>query len=278
MSSQTLPHASAATRLTLRHLRARYEAGEKLTMLTAYDYVTAALLDRAGIEMLLVGDSLGNVVLGYETTIPVTLDQMIHHTAAVVRGTSQAFVICDLPFGTTRSPEAAVDAAIRVFQETGCHAVKLEGGAEVAPAIKKLVQNGIPVMAHIGLTPQSIHTLGGFFKHGKTPSDIARLREAALAVQEAGAFAVVLECVVDSLAEEITRELWIPTIGIGSGDECSGQVLVINDLIGLSVRPAPKFARPRADIAKIIGEAATDFRDEVKGRLIRTTKDLSETP
>lgn len=278
MSSQNLPNPAASPRLTLRHLRARYEAGEKLTMLTAYDFVTAALLDRAGIEMLLVGDSLGNVVLGYETTIPVTLDQMIHHTAAVVRGTQQAFVICDLPFGTTRSPEAAVDAAIRVFQETGCHAVKLEGGAEIAPAIRKLVQNGIPVMAHIGLTPQSIHTLGGFYKHGKTPSDISRLREAALAVQDAGAFAVVLECVVETLAEEITRELWIPTIGIGSGSQCSGQVLVINDLIGLSVRPAPKFARPRADVAGVITQAATDFLNEVKDSPPEIFKEQDPTP
>jgi len=256
--------ASSIQRITLRDIQKIYAAGEKLTMLTAYDFVTAQVLDQAEIEMLLVGDSLGNVVLGYDTTIPVSLDDMIRHTAAVVRGTARALVICDLPFGVATDPIKALEASIRVFQETGCQAVKLEGGEWAAPVVAKLVEQGIPVVCHIGLTPQSVHQLGGFYKHGKTESDIARLKRAALTLQEAGAFAIVLECLTQELASEITASLHIPTIGIGSGPNCSGQVLVINDLVGLSVRPAPSFAKPKADVASVIREAALAYRNEVK--------------
>lgn len=233
-------------------------------MLTAYDAVTAALVDQAGVEMILVGDSLGNVVLGFDTTIPVKLDDMIRHAAAVVRGTQRAWVICDLPFGTTHDAETALKAAIRVFQETGCQAVKIEGGASVAPTVKRLTENGIPVVAHIGLTPQSIHQLGGYYRHGKTSEESDRLIEAAIALQDAGAAMIVLECLTPVLAASLTRELKIPTIGIGSGEECSGQVLVINDLIGLNTRPVPKFARPRAEVATIIRQAAKEYLQEVK--------------
>lgn len=259
MSSQTV-----TSRLTLRKIQERHARGEKLTMLTAYDCVTAALLDQSGIEMILVGDSLGNVVLGYDTTIPVTMDDMIRHAAAVVRGTQHAFVICDLPFGTTLDPDTALKASIRAFQETGCQAVKLEGGAQVAPIVRRLVESGIPVVSHIGLTPQFIHQLGGYYRHGKSEDGAQLLGDAAHALQEAGASAIVLECIVPEVATRITAQLKIPTIGIGSGDGCSGQVLVINDLIGLGVRPAPSFARPRADVASVIRKAAQEYIEAVR--------------
>jgi 3-methyl-2-oxobutanoate hydroxymethyltransferase len=254
------------SRLTLRQIQALHAKGEKIAMLTAYDYVTAALVDQAGMDLILVGDSLGNVVLGYDTTIPVRLEDTIRHTAAVVRGTERALVIADLPFGTFADPETALRSAIRVFQETGCQAVKLEGGLEAAPIVDRLVSQGIPVMAHIGLVPQRIHQLGGYYKHGKTEEGAEYLRESASALQSAGAFALVLEMVVPELASEITRSLRIPTIGIGSGEDCSGQVLVVNDLIGLGVRPAPKFARPRADVANVIRNAVVDYVRDVKGQ------------
>ena len=263
--SENLSHTGVLRRLTLRDLQKKRAVGERLAMLTAYDCVTAALIDRAGIDLLLVGDSLGNVVLGHENTIPVTMDDMIRHTAAVVRGTKRALVVLDLPFGTTTDPETALRAAVRAFQETGCQAVKLEGDERVAPIVRRLTENGIPVMAHIGLTPQSVHQLGGYYRHGRTAPEIDRLRRSAQALEEAGAFAIVLECVTEGLAEEITQELRIPTIGIGSGPGCAGQVLVINDLIGLSVSPPPSFARPRANVAAVIERCAREFIDEVRG-------------
>lgn len=255
---------SSSSRLNLRDLQALYLKREKLTMLTAYDHVTAGLLDQAGVEMLLVGDSLGNVVLGYETTIPVSMDDMIRHTAAVVRGSQRALVICDLPFGTTTDPETALRASIRAFQETGCQAVKLEGGVQAAPIVRRLVSQGIPAVGHIGLTPQAIHQLGGYYRHGKTSCEARRLLDEALALQDAGVFAIVLECLVPEVAEQITSRLSIPTIGIGSGPNCSGQVLVVNDVIGLGLKPGPKFAKPRADVASIIREAAASYVRDVK--------------
>jgi 3-methyl-2-oxobutanoate hydroxymethyltransferase len=252
-------------RLTTRDIQALKQGGEKIAMLTAYDHVTASLLDQSGIDILLVGDSLGNVVLGYETTLPVTLADMIRHTAAVQRGSSRALVVCDLPFGTATDPETALRSAVAVLQETGCQAVKIEGGAWAAPIVAGLVQQGIAVVAHIGLTPQAVHQLGGFYRHGKTDAEARRLIEAAQALQEAGAFAIVLEMVVPELAAQITNLLDIPTIGIGSGPDCAGQVLVINDLIGLGTQPPPSFARPRADVATIVREAVTAYIADVKG-------------
>lgn len=241
-------------------------SGERIAMITAYDAITAALVDRGGADILLVGDSLGNVVLGFETTLSVTLDDMIRHTAAVVRGSQRALVVCDLPFGTTTDPETALRASVRVLQETGCQAVKIEGGLPAAPTIRRLVDQGIPVVGHIGLTPQSIHQLGGYFRHGKTDDAAQALVTAAHAVQEAGAFAIVLECVVEDVAARITRELNIPTIGIGSGTVCAGEVLVVNDVIGLSVQPPPSFAKPRAQVAGLIEEAARGYVTAVKER------------
>lgn len=253
-----------AKRLTTRDIRAKKRSGENLAMLTAYDYVTAALLDQAGIDILLVGDSLGNVVLGHETTLPVTLDDMIRHAAAVQRGTNHALVVCDLPFGTATDPDTALRNAVTLLQQTGVQAVKIEGGAAAAPIVSRLVGQGIAVMAHIGLTPQSVHQLGGYYRHGKQEEEARELIASAKALQAAGAFAIVLEFLVPELAAEITQLLDIPTIGIGSGADCAGQVLVINDLIGLSVTPPPGFAKPKADVAAIVRAAATAYIAEVK--------------
>jgi 3-methyl-2-oxobutanoate hydroxymethyltransferase len=255
---------NVTSRITTRKLLAKKTQNEKITMLTAYDCVTAAILDRSGIDLLLVGDSLGNVVLGYDTTLPVTLDDMIRHTSAVVRSTQNALVILDLPFGTYTSPQRAVRSGVRALQESGCQAVKLEGGMIMADTVRALCDHGIPVMCHIGLTPQSVHQQGGYRRHGKTLDEARVLIESALALEEAGAFSVVLECVTEELAREISKSLQIPTIGIGSGPNCDGQVLVINDLIGLSVKPPPSFAKPRANVAEIIEKTARDFINEVK--------------
>lgn len=272
-------YSSEIRRLTLRDLQARYRSGEKLAVLTSYDSVTASLVDAAGVEMILVGDSLGNVVLGMDTTIPVSLEAMILHTRAVVRGSERALVICDLPFGTTYSVESTMQAAIKVFQETECQAVKLEGGEEIAPIVKALTQYGIPVMGHIGLRPQSVHQMGGYFRHGKTDSDAKSLIASAKALQEAGAFSVVLECIFPEVATQITEALKIPTIGIGSGTGCSGQVLVINDLIGLSLKPPPSFAKPKANIAPIIQKAAEAYVNDVKGiNKVSENKESSHEP
>ena len=259
MSVQTRPR-----RLTTRDIGAKKRNGEKIAMLTAYDYVTAGLLDQAGIDMLLVGDSLGNVVLGYETTLPVTLADMVRHAGAVQRGSEHALIVCDLPFGTATDPETALRSAVTLLQETGVQAVKIEGGAAAAPIVARLVQQGIAVMAHIGLTPQSVHQLGGYYRHGKDEDQARTLIAAAKALQEAGAFAIVLEFLVPELAAKITEQLDIPTIGIGSGPDCAGQVLVINDLIGLGIQPPPSFARPKADVATIVREAAAAYIAEVK--------------
>lgn len=255
---------SQALRLTTRNIRAMKGRGESIAMLTAYDSVTAALLDEVGIDILLVGDSLGNVVLGYETTLRVTLADMIRHAGAVSRGSSRAFVVCDMPFGTATDPETALRNAVEVMQQSDVQAVKVEGGMAMVPIVQRLTSFGIPVMGHLGLTPQSVHQLGGYYMHGKNASDAQVLLEAAQALEQAGAFAVVLECLVPELASTITRSISIPTIGIGSGAECDGQVLVINDLIGLNTRPAPSFARPRADIASTIKSAARAYLDDVK--------------
>lgn len=251
-------------RLTTRDIQALRRGGEKIAMLTAYDHVMAGLLDQAGIEIILVGDSLGNVVLGHETTLPVTLDDMIRHAGAVYRGTRHALVVVDLPFGTATDPDTALRSAIAVMQQTGCQAVKIEGGAAAAPIVARLVGQGIPVMAHIGLTPQAVHQLGGYYRHGKSAPAAQELIASALKLQQAGAFAIVLEFVVPELAAEITRQLDIPTIGIGSGPDCAGQVLVINDLIGLNVQPVPSFAKPRADVAGIIRNAVGAYIADVK--------------
>lgn len=241
------------------------EKGEKLAMLTAYDYATARLVDEAGVNSILVGDSLGNVILGYENTLSVTMEDMIHHGAAVARGTKDALVVVDMPFMSYQTGvyDAVVNAG-RLMKEGGAGAVKLEGGREVCPQIKAITEIGIPVVAHLGLTPQSIHALGGFKVQGKSEEAARKLLEDAKAVQEAGAFALVLECVPAKLAELITRELTIPTIGIGAGNVCDGQVLVFQDLLGMFSDFKPKFVKRFADVGEIMREAFRNYCKEVQ--------------
>ena len=241
------------------------EKGEKLSMLTSYDYSTAKLVDEAGVNSILVGDSLGNVVLGYEDTISVTMEDMIHHSAAVARGAKNALVVCDMPFMSYQTSvyDAVVNAG-RLMKEGRAGAVKLEGGREVCPQIKAIVDAGIPVCAHLGLTPQSINAFGGFKVQGKTEAAARKLLEDAKAVEEAGAFAVVLECVPSKLAELVTKELSIPTIGIGAGNVCDGQVLVYQYMLGMFSDFTPKFVKKFADIGTIMREAFAAYDKEVK--------------
>lgn len=230
--------------------------GEKLTMLTAYDYSTAKLIDQAGIDAILVGDSLGNVILGYDDTISVTVDDMIHHGAAVARGAKEALVVIDMPFMSYQTSvyDAVVNAG-RLMKEGRAGAVKLEGGKEVCPQIKAITDAGIPVMAHLGLTPQSVNAFGGMRVQGKTEAAAKKLMEDAAAVQQAGAFALTLECVPDKLARLITDKLGIPTIGIGAGAGCDGQVLVYADMLGLFSDFTPKFVRQFANTGQVMTDA-----------------------
>lgn len=239
--------------------------GEKLTMLTAYDYSTAKLIDRAGVDSILVGDSLGNVMLGYEDTISVTMEDMIHHGAAVARGAKEALVVIDMPFMSYQTSvyDAVVNAG-RLMKEGRAGAVKLEGGKEVCPQIKAIVDAGIPVVAHLGLTPQSINAFGGFKVQGKTEAAAKKLIEDALAVQEAGAFALTLECVPDKLARLVTEKLDIPTIGIGAGNGCDGQVLVYADMLGMFSDFTPKFVRKFANTGQVMTEAFKEYIAAVK--------------
>jgi len=252
-------------RTNVNQIREMKQKGEKITMLTAYDYTTAKIVDEVGIPLILVGDSLGMVVLGYESTIPVTMEEMIHHTKAVVRGTKQAMIIGDMPFMTYHtSTEDALRNAARFIQEAGAQAVKLEGGVSVAEKVKRIVECGIPVMGHIGLTPQSIHQFGGFKVQGKTPEAAAKMLEDARALEEAGAFAIVLEVVPAPLSALITREISIPTIGIGAGIGCDGQVQVINDVLGSFSDFVPKHAKQYTKLTGIISKATTEYFNEVK--------------
>jgi 3-methyl-2-oxobutanoate hydroxymethyltransferase len=242
-------------------------------MLTAYDYSTAKIVDEAGIPLILVGDSLGMVVLGYESTIPVTMEEMLHHTKAVVRGTKRAMVIGDMPFMTYHiSVDDALYNAARFIQEGGAQAVKLEGGVTVAEKVRRIVECGIPVMGHIGLTPQSIYQLGGFTVQGKTPEAAARLLEDARALEQAGAFAIVLETVPAQLARIITDKVSIPTIGIGAGIDCDGQVQVINDILGSYTEFVPNHAKQYAKLTDIIQKAVTEYLNEVKAGSFPTEK------
>ncbi len=240
------------------------ETNQKITCLTAYDYLTARLLDEAGVDLLLVGDSLGMVVLGYDNTLPVTLDEMLHHVRAVRRGTRRALVVADMPYGSFHiSLEASVANAIRLVKEGGAEAVKVEGGEKRIELIARLVDAEIPVMGHVGLTPQSVNPLGGFKVQGKTSSAAEQVLRDARAVEAAGAFSVVLESVPRELAARITEQLRIPTIGIGAGPECDGQVLVLHDLVGLTEN-APKFARRYANVAEVISHAVAGYCDDVR--------------
>lgn len=241
------------------------QKGEKISMLTAYDYSTAKLVDQAGIDGILVGDSLGNVMLGYEDTLSVTVEDMIHHGAAVARGVKNALVVIDMPFLSYQtSVYDAVKNAGRLVKEGHAGAVKLEGGKEFAPQIRAITAASIPVMGHLGLTPQSIHTLGGYRVQGKTEATAQKLLEDALAVQEAGAFALTLECVPAKLAQLITQKLSIPTIGIGAGAGCDGQVLVYQDMLGMFNDYTPKFVKRFAEVGEVMKNAFAEYNRQVK--------------
>jgi 3-methyl-2-oxobutanoate hydroxymethyltransferase len=249
-------------RLTVVDIAKMYADGQRIPMLTAYDYPTAKLLDEAGIPLLLVGDSLGQVILGYETTVRVTMTEMVHHTKAVVRGTKRALIVADMPFLSYSTPDEATENAGIFLREAGAQAVKVEGGVRTARVIETLVRAGIPVMGHIGLTPQSINTAGKIRVQGKTRDQARTLLADALAVQEAGAFSVVLELVPEQLAAAITERLRIPTIGIGAGAGCSGQVQIITDLIGLGDF-IPKHAKPYVRVRAQIRDAAAAYAADV---------------
>jgi 3-methyl-2-oxobutanoate hydroxymethyltransferase len=252
-------------RVTIKDLQAAKERGERWSMLTAYDYSTARVFDEAGIPVLLVGDSAANVVYGYDSTVPVTTDELIPLVRGVVRGAPHALVVADLPFGSYQaSPQQALETAVRFMKEGGAQAVKLEGGARVAPQVEALVSAGIPVMAHIGLTPQSVNTLGGYRVQGRGDEAAHKLVLDAKALQHAGAFAVVLEVVPSELAAQVTRTLTIPTVGIGAGAVTDAQVLVWQDAAGFNPKPA-KFVKKFADVAGLLRDAATQYADEVRG-------------
>jgi 3-methyl-2-oxobutanoate hydroxymethyltransferase len=258
-------------RTTVDKIRDMKMKSEKIAMLTAYDYVTAKLIDELGIPLILVGDSLGMVVLGYRSTIPVTMDEMIHHTKAVIRGADNALVVGDMPFMTYHvDTSQALRNAARFIQEGGAQAVKLEGGESVSDTVASIVQCGIPVMGHIGLTPQSIHQLGGFRVQGKTSEAARQLLQDARALEEAGAFSVVLESVPAPLAKLITERTNIPTIGIGAGIHCDGQVQVINDILGLYTDFVPKHAKRYAALAENIKTAVGAYISDVSTQIVPT--------
>jgi 3-methyl-2-oxobutanoate hydroxymethyltransferase len=254
-----------AQKMTVPGIKAMKAGGEKITMLTAYDTPMARILDEAGVDILLVGDSVGSVMVGYPNTLPVTVDEMIYHTKAVVKGVTRALVVIDMPFMSYQiSIEDARRNAGRMIKESGAEAVKLEGGMNMKGVIKAIADIDIPVMGHIGLTPQSIHQMGGYKVQGKADEQKRKIMEDALAVEEAGAFALVLECIPTELAREITERVSIPTIGIGAGINCDGQVLVIHDVLGLLGDFRPKFVKSYVDLRKVISQAVGHYMDEVR--------------
>ncbi len=253
------------TRKTILDIKKMKIQGEKITVLTAYDYGMASILDESDIDIILIGDSLGMVVLGYDTTLPVTMEDMLHHTKAVARGARKSLIVVDMPFLSSQlSPEIALANAGRFLKEADVQAVKLEGGREHAETVRKITCAGIPVMAHLGLTPQSIHQLGGYKVQGKKEDAAEKIMQDAKILEEAGAFSLVLECVPEKLAAEITSALSIPTIGIGAGVHCDGQVLVVNDMLGLYDRMTPKFVKKYANLNLDIRNAVKSYIQDVK--------------
>ena len=266
MAETTLYGGITNRRITIRDLQSAKDRGERWPMLTAYDYSTARVFDEAGIPVLLVGDSAANVVYGYDTTVPVTVDELLPLVRAVVRGTSRSLVVGDLPFGSYQSsPQQALETAARFMKEGGAQAVKLEGGQRVAPQVEALVNAGIPVMAHIGLTPQSVNAFGGYRVQGRGDEGAHRLLQDAKALQHAGAFAIVLEVVPSDVAAQVTAALDVPTIGIGAGPSCDAQVLVWQDMAGLRSGKPAKFVKEFAQVGAVLHDAATQFANEVRG-------------
>jgi len=252
-------------RVSTAMLQAMKDRKEKISMLTSYDYSMAKMVDQAGVDVILIGDSAANVFAGYETTLPITLDHMIYHAAAVARGTERAMVLADLPFGTYQgSANDAFNSAVRMMKESGAHALKLEGGVEIIENIKMIIAGGIPVCGHLGLTPQSINKFGNFGVRAKEEQEASKLIADAIALQEAGCFAIVLEKIPAKLAKTVTDQLTIPTIGIGAGSDCDGQVLVVNDMLGMNADFKPKFMRHFANLHEQITTAVANYVSEVK--------------
>ena len=252
----------AVTTLRLKEMKDR---GEKISMLTAYDYSMAKIVDGAGVDVILVGDSAANVMAGWETTLPITLDQMIYHASSVVRAVERALVVCDMPFGTYQSDsQAALDSAIRIMKETGADSVKMEGGEEILDSVKRILAAGIPVMGHLGLTPQSIHKFGTYNVRAKEEAEAEKLVRDAKLLEEAGCFAIVLEKIPAALAARVSKELSIPTIGIGAGGATDGQVLVVHDMLGINKGFSPRFLRRYADLHTIMSEAISHYIEDVK--------------
>ncbi len=261
MSANT-PEVKRITTNTLQKMKA---SGKKISMLTAYDYSFASLFDTAGIDVILVGDSASNVMAGHETTLPITLDQMIYHASSVIRGAKRCLVVVDLPFGSYQSnSDIALASAIRIMKETGAHAIKLEGGEEVLESVKKIIDAGIPVMAHLGLTPQSIYKFGTYNVRAKEETEASKLRSDARVLQEAGCFALVLEKIPATLAKEISESLHIPTVGIGAGKYCDGQVLVMHDMLGINTEFKPRFLRQYLNIHEQATRAVQQYIEDIK--------------
>ena len=252
-------------KITTNTLQKMKAAGEKISMITAYDFSFAKIFDAAGIEIILVGDSASNVMAGHETTLPITLDQMIYHAQSVVRGIERCLVVVDMPFGTYQgNSKEALNSAIRIMKETGGHSVKLEGGVEVIESVKRIVSTGVPVMGHLGLTPQSIYKFGTYTVRAKEEEEAVKLKSDALALQEAGCFAIVLEKIPAVLAKEVSESLSIPTIGIGAGGHCDGQVLVMHDMLGINTEFKPRFLRQYLNMAEQITGAVQRYIKDVK--------------
>lgn len=253
------------TKMTIAKLQQKKENGEKITMMTAYDYSAASLVDQAGIDTILVGDSLGNVMLGYDSTVPVTMDEMLHHSKAVSRAVNNGFIIGDMPFMSYQvSIEKAVENAGRFLKEAGCDCVKLEGGTDMAPTVNAIVKAGIPVCGHLGLTPQTATMLSGYKVQGKDAESAKKMIQSAKDLEKAGAFMIVFECIPNTLAARVTKELSIPTIGIGAGKDCDGQVLVYHDILGLFERFTPKFVKQYLNLAPMIKEAMAQYKKDVE--------------
>jgi len=252
-------------RITTHTLQEMKQKGEKIAMLTAYDYSMANIVDDAGIDVILVGDSASNVMAGHETTLPITLDQMIYHASSVVRAINRSLVVVDLPFGSYQgNSKEALNSSIRIMKESGAHAVKMEGGKEIAESISRILAAGIPVMGHLGLTPQSIYKFGTYTVRAREEAEAKKLREDALTLQELGCFGVVLEKIPAQLAQEVSESLSIPTIGIGAGQHCDGQVLVIHDMLGLNKGFRPRFLRQYANLYEVMNDAIKGYIRDVK--------------
>lgn len=261
-------------RITTHILQEMKNRGEKIAMLTAYDFSMAAIVDEAGTDIILVGDSASNVMAGHETTLPITLDQMIYHASSVVRAAKRALVIVDLPFGSYQgNSKEALNSAIRIMKESGAHGVKMEGGVEIAESVSRILTAGIPVMGHLGLTPQSIYKFGTYTVRAKQEAEAQKLREDALKLQELGCFSIVLEKIPALLAKQVSESLSIPTIGIGAGQHCDGQVLVIHDMLGINQGFSPRFLRKYADLHQVMNNAIQNYVTDVKAKTFPNEKE-----